>query len=194
MKKKWRRSILAVVLGIPLALQIPDWTVSAGEEHAVQSNLEEIHGEMEERIEEEKKDEEKGELEEENAGETGEEEKNTENNTNSMIDGNQDDSAGGGDDLSTEDEPKDVFEGTIEGATEENETTENEIFFADSEKMEEMENTEIFSEEETDDLLSLYAVPVNFVQEGSPVRDGAIGFTPVAIGDRQYSSKYTRLG
>lgn len=54
---------------------------------------------------------------------------------------------------------------------------------------------ENFSDEEvTDDMVSLYAVPENFVQEGSPVRSGANGFTPVSLGNQSYSSKYAKLG
>ena len=97
-------------------------------------------------------------------------------------------------------------DGTEENETEENGLEENEseeAGFEDLFSKEEIEEFaseedlfgEIFSDEEvTDDMASLYAVPENFVQEGSPVRFGANGFTTVSLGNQSYSSKYAKLG
>lgn len=97
-------------------------------------------------------------------------------------------------------------DGTEENETEESGLEENESEEAGFEELfseEEIEEFaseedlfgEIFSDEEvTDDMVSLYAVPENFVQEGSPVRFGANGFTTVSLGNQSYSSKYAKLG
>ena len=97
-------------------------------------------------------------------------------------------------------------DGTEENETEESGLEENESEEAGFEELfseEEIEEFaseedlfgEIFSDEEvTDDMVSLYAVPENFVQEGSPVRFGANGFTTVSLGNQSYNSKYAKLG
>ena len=85
---------------------------------------------------------------------------------------------------------------------EENRMEENnseEIFLSDWEENEddaeefygELEMTEQW---DTDDLISAYIAPEDFVQEGAPVKDGNGGFTAVANGESTFSSKYTRLG
>lgn len=191
MRKRWKNSILAIVLSASMFMPSSDCLVCAEEKNElpVEKNMAE---ESELPLNAEKNGEEET-LEDpsENTAEEPAEipvEVPQENRTEFPSE-------------KSKDEEKFLFDTEESGWTGENKKNETEaeeeLFFASEEgqNFEETElETDFWTEDTSDDLLSLYMEPENYVQEGTPVKDGAIGFIPVQPGKREFSSKYTRLG
>lgn len=186
--RKMRNAILAVMLAVPMAMSYPGLAIGAQEEIGQGENIEEeetidagktiLKNTMQEDIIQEDTMQSKEGMDE------SEENLHEEENLTEDFD---EWTVPGGNTLFPEE-------------TEEN--PEKEFFSAEDSKEDDgfradFQDLEVGSEEieaETDSLIDTYIAPEDYVQEGSPVKNGSGGFTPVTIGQSYFSSKYTRLG
>lgn len=169
--RKIRKAILAAVLAVPMAMSYPDPGIMAQDEPVMQ----------EESVSEETEAE-------------GVPEEDTSLEENPVSD-QEEWELPGGSNLIIEDTPSDMEEqdSAFEDGFYASEETEGDAFF-DGNAVELLEEDDFFMEGDTEDMIAAYIAPDNYVQEGSPVKNGSGGFTPVTIGETYFSSKYTRLG